>query len=57
MTNIKDNLVNLILDTHILIGYAEGIKLSKHQIALIEKAREHSMLYISAISIWDSSYA
>ncbi|KJV81107.1 PIN domain protein [Rickettsia hoogstraalii str. RCCE3] len=53
MTNIKDNLVNLILDTHILIWYAEGIKLSKHQIELIEKAREHNMLYISAISIWE----
>ena len=28
MTNIKDNLVNLILDTHTLIWYAEGIEVS-----------------------------
>lgn len=52
MTNIN-NFESLILDTHILIWYVEGIKLSESQIKLIDKAREENILYISAISIWE----
>ncbi len=48
-------LENLTLDTHVLIWYAEGIKLTEKQINLIEKAREKGALYISAISIWEIS--
>ena len=43
----------LILDTHILIWYIEGINLSEPQVELIDKMREKSSLYISAISIWE----
>ena len=43
----------ILLDTHILIWYAEGIKLSPYQIELIESARKRAELYISAISIWE----
>lgn len=51
----KSYLENLTLDTHVLIWYAEGIKLTEKQINLIEKAREKGVLYISAISIWEIS--
>lgn len=47
------NLEGIILDTHTLIWYTEGIKLSKLQVDLIAKAREQNILYISAISIWE----
>ncbi|KDO03077.1 type II toxin-antitoxin system VapC family toxin [Rickettsia tamurae] len=47
------NQEGLILDTHILIWYVEGIRLSEAQINLIEKIREKNKLYISAISIWE----
>ncbi|WP_341789675.1 type II toxin-antitoxin system VapC family toxin [Rickettsia endosymbiont of Polydrusus tereticollis] len=54
MTNVEINdSESLILDTHILIWYVEGIELSESQIGLIEKAREKNMLCISAISIWE----
>lgn len=54
MTNIESSdFEGLILDTHILIWYVEGITLSKAQIELIEKVREKNKLYISAISIWE----
>jgi PIN domain nuclease of toxin-antitoxin system len=43
----------LILDTHILIWYIEGINLSEPQVELIDKMREKSSVYISAISIWE----
>ncbi len=43
----------LILDTHILIWYVEGINLSESQVALIDQRREKASLYISAISIWE----
>jgi len=44
----------LILDTHIIIWYTEGIKnLSVQQIALIEQARKNGNLYISTISLWE----
>lgn len=54
MTDIEaSNQEGLILDTHILIWYVEGIKLSEAQIELIEKIRAKNKLYISAISIWE----
>ena len=43
----------LILDTHILIWYVEGINLSESQVALIDQMRDKASLYISAISIWE----
>jgi len=43
----------LVLDTHILIWYAEGTKLTEEHIDLIEKSRTARQLYISAISIWE----
>lgn len=43
----------LVLDTHILIWYLEGIELSLPQIKLIETQRSLNQLYISAISIWE----
>ena len=45
----------LILDTHILIWYLEGVELSEQQIELIENQRSNNQLYISAISIWEIS--
>lgn len=54
MTDIEaSNQDGLILDTHILIWYVEGIRLSEAQINLIDKIREQNKLYISAISIWE----
>lgn len=43
----------LVLDTHILIWYVEGIKLTEEHIDLIEKSRTARQLYISAISVWE----
>jgi len=59
MTNIKNNIDNnnaiqkLILDTHIIIWYVEGIKLSATQVDLIDRIRTSGELYISNISIWE----
>ena len=50
MSNEVDRLV---LDTHILIWYIEGMNLSESQIILIDHMREKASLYISAISIWE----
>lgn len=47
------DLEKLTLDTHVLLWYTEGMKLTQNQINLIEKAREKGCLYISAISIWE----
>ena len=44
---------SLLLDTHILIWYAEGVKLSPTQVEIIESYRKISRLFISAISIWE----
>ena len=49
--NVKEE--KILLDTHILIWYAEGINLSTNQIGLIENTRKKKELYISAISIWE----
>ena len=49
------HLERLTLDTHVLIWYTEGIKLTPYQVDLIEKVREKGCLYISAISIWEVS--
>jgi PIN domain nuclease of toxin-antitoxin system len=43
----------LIIDTHVLIWYLEGIKLSEEQVSVIEDARNKHELYVSAISIWE----
>lgn len=43
----------LILDTHVLVWYVEGINLTQSQVDVIEKFREKGCLYISAISIWE----
>jgi PIN domain nuclease of toxin-antitoxin system len=43
----------LILDTHILIWFLEGIKLSEDQITVIENARSKHQLFVSSISIWE----
>lgn len=42
-----------MLDTHVLIWRAEGIKLNKEQIALIEKMSQSASLFASAISFWE----
>ncbi len=54
-TNITNDSKQLILDTHVLIWYMEGIKLSNKQVTLIDKIREENNLYVSAISIWEIS--
>lgn len=45
----------LILDTHIIIWYIEGINLNKEQIKIIDDYQKNNSLYISAISIWEIS--
>ncbi len=47
------DLEKLTLDTHVLIWYTEGVKLTDTQVNVIEKVREKNALYISAISIWE----
>jgi PIN domain nuclease of toxin-antitoxin system len=47
------SLERLTLDTHVLIWYTEGIKLTERQVNLIETTRKKGNLYISAISIWE----
>ncbi|MGV2431989.1 MAG UNVERIFIED_CONTAM: type II toxin-antitoxin system VapC family toxin [Rickettsiaceae bacterium] len=48
-----DGTEKLTLDTHVLIWYMEGIKLSQNQVHLIDKAKENNNLFVSAISIWE----
>lgn len=43
----------LILDTHILLWYCDGVNLSEEQIQRIESFRMKNQLYISAITIWE----
>lgn len=43
----------LTLDTHILIWYTEGIRLTTSQVNVIDQARGQNLLYISAISLWE----
>ena len=43
----------LTLDTHVLIWYMEGIKLSHEQVNIIDQAKANNKLFISAISIWE----
>ena len=52
MNNLHNDSV-IVLDTHILIWYLEGIKLDERQIQIIEDARKQNNLYICAISIWE----
>lgn len=47
------NIEKLTLDTHVLIWYIEGIRLTQNQINVIENARRKGCLYISTISIWE----
>jgi PIN domain nuclease of toxin-antitoxin system len=52
--NFDDTKVEkLTLDTHIIIWYSEGIKLSDKQVSLIDKAKDSNSLFISSISIWE----
>ena len=44
---------DLILDTHVLMWYSQGIELTSQQVNLIDQAITNSSLYISAISIWE----
>ena len=55
MNNSDSEIQSLILDTHILVWYAEGIKLSKQQADLIDKTRIEKKLFISAITVWEIS--
>lgn len=43
----------LLLDTHVLIWYVEGIRLLKEHVDIIEDSRARGQLSISAISIWE----
>ena len=47
------NIEKLTLDTHVLLWYTEGTRLTPSQVNVIEKAREKNCLYISTISIWE----
>lgn len=53
MINVLTQNDKLVLDTHILIWYTEGIHLSPAQVESIEDFRKKDNLYISAISIWE----
>ena len=52
MTDRKE-FSKILIDTHIILWYLEGIKLTKQQITLIDGARKNNSLYISSISIWE----
>jgi len=54
-TSTLQKIEKLVIDTHILIWYLEGIELSQQQVQIIENQRNLSQLYISAISIWEVS--
>lgn len=51
--NTSDHQVNILLDTHMLLWYAEGTNLSDQEIMIMEKARKSNQLFISAITIWE----
>ena len=51
--NDKSPIEKITLDTHIIIWYSEGIKLSEEQVSIIDKARDNNCLFISSISIWE----
>lgn len=51
----KNLALKITLDTHIIIWYAEGIKLTEKQVSIIDKARDNNALFISSISIWEIS--
>jgi PIN domain nuclease of toxin-antitoxin system len=57
MNNIRESsnsmIEKLVMDTHTLIWYLEGIELSEQQVKIIEQQRHLNQLYISAISIWE----
>ena len=54
-TSTLQKIEKLVMDTHILIWYLEGIELSQQQVQIIESQRNLNQLYISAISIWEVS--
>ena len=60
LDNLLDSKIDkLLLDTHVLIWYLEGIKLSDDQVKEIEKARNNNGLYISlttAAQAWATGY-
>lgn len=49
----KQESKKVLLDTHIILWYLEGIKLNQQQIDTIDEARKNNSLYISAISLWE----
>ncbi|NRB11565.1 MAG: type II toxin-antitoxin system VapC family toxin [Rickettsiaceae bacterium] len=54
--NKSDNYQNidkLILDTHVLLWYVEGIQLKNNIINLIDSKRHLGKVFISSISIWE----
>lgn len=51
--SLPETFGGVILDTHILIWYVEGIILTKHQIDIIDEAKSNNKLFISPISIWE----
>lgn len=56
LENIGMQTNNLLLDTHVLIWLMNGnANLSKKSQELIEHARKHGTIFISAISIWEVS--
>ena len=54
-TSTLQKIEKVVMDTHILIWYLEGIELSQQQVQIIESQRNLNQLYISAISIWEVS--
>jgi PIN domain nuclease of toxin-antitoxin system len=54
-TNHQSNppIERLVLDTHVLIWYLEGIELNEEQVQIIEQQRAKNQLFVSAISIWE----
>lgn len=49
----KSSIEKITLDTHIIIWYSEGIKLTEKQVNIIDRARDNNSLFISSISIWE----
>jgi PIN domain nuclease of toxin-antitoxin system len=43
----------LVLDTHVLIWYAEGINLSNAQVEEVDNYRKGAGLLVSSISMWE----
>ena len=50
---MSNNIERLTLDTHVIIWYVEGIKLSQKQVELINHFRAKNELFISNITIWE----